>query len=314
MASREAAALDKACDWVLRRLELFDPGSEAGDFTIPRAQQFSELLLSAYCLSRNGPRYGDVVHRIVDWCESKTFNDTYRRRLRSNPDEFVLYSDVHAILAYFGRADAETSAYLQALIDAGALGAFEKVAHRWLDLRLSMSWSGLDHDLPSYPELAAQSIASFRRPIAPFILFPTSEGAYAFTHVLMFIHGFGTSREMLVDPEVATQWASALRQLMVVSARDRHWDLLAESILCHDCIESAPSGLAEDGLALLLERQGADGNFLGPEGTLGASLDQAANPSFMSYEEAEFRFTYHTTLVAIMLLVHRLGRRGGALR
>ena len=59
---------------------------------------------------------------------------------------------------------------------------------------------------------------------------------------------------------------------------------------------------------------GADGNFLGPEATLGASLDQAANPSFMSYEEAEFRFTYHTTLVAIMLLVHRLGRRGGALR
>lgn len=306
-AELESEAFGKACSWVLERLESFNPGTLPCDFSIPRAQQFSELLLSAYCVYQNAPDYIDYADRVSKWCSSVDFNQLFSSRLRDHPDELVLYCDVYSILLSFGFHDLETRTFLMNLLEAGIAGSFEKLPHRWLDLRLSLEWSRLPHQMRDFDYYVDASIAgSVSRPIQPFLLFPNCDSAYAFTHVFLFIYGFGTEVFYQPDSSTAEEWSSSLRQLMVISARDRHWDLLAESIMCHDSVSGQSNPTIDLSLGLLLNQQCPEGNFPGPESAIrGAAEVRGELPSASDQVDAEFRFTYHTTLVMIMLLAQR---------
>jgi uncharacterized protein DUF6895 len=296
----------RAIGWVLRNVEEFDPFRHSPVFNTRNGQRLSELALMLHC-HLHCLRFQDAgdVATVVDLLQSVQFRPEFRERVVSSPSEFVLYSDVYAVLAEVGRIDLKQKDLLQRVIDAGFLDAIERVPHRMMDVRLSLDWAGLGHNWPDMQALASSSIVGRGVPSA---LYLDEAACYALTHVVMFSHDFGTRTRSIVIAHNTAGWRVLLSGLLLSAAQKHQWDLLAELVLCWDCLELEHSDVYHRAWAHLTAIQTGTGAIPGPEGALTTAPQIEGNVSTTSLAQREFLHCYHTTLVTIIAGTARANR------
>ncbi len=281
------AMVDRALGWVVSQLEEFDPFRDGRPFEIRHAQKLAELatMMHGY-IGLTGDAGSPEMSRILDLLRSTRRNRELCDRVLRAPGELVLYAILYVVLRARGEDDPAQREILQRAVDAGLLEQSERVVHRQMDVSLHLEWGGFRHDWPSLEELCAASILGK----TPRPLFLDENAVYAITHVIMFLYGFGLRRTGAAASLETEAVRDMLSALLVASCQERHWDLLAELLLCWDCIAFAPTPVYERAWRALLGAQTADGALPGPEAAL---VDgQPVNGCFAHH--------YHTTLVSIL--------------
>jgi uncharacterized protein DUF6895 len=281
------AMVAKALHWVISNLDEFDPFKDGRTFEMRHGQKLAELAMMVHGYAElTGDADGPEVRRILGLLRSAQRSRELCDRLLRAPAELVLYCILYVVLRARGDENPALRRLLQRAIDAGFLDHTERVIHRQMDVGLYLEWGGFDHSWPSPEELYASSLLG--RPASPLLL--DENAVYALTHILMFVYGFGL-RAAATPVAEAEAVRRTLSLLLVAACQEHHWDLLAELLLCWDCVGFALSPIYERSWQALLGEQRADGAIPGPESAL-ADL-QAGQISYFAHH-------YHTTLVSII--------------
>lgn len=289
------AMVERALGWVVSQLDEFDPFRDGRPFEIRHAQKLAELatMLHGY-VGLTGDDESPGVLRILDLVRSARRSRELCDRVLRAPAELVLYAILYGVLRARGEDDPGQREILQRAVDAGLLEQSERVVHRQMDVALHLEWGGFRHDWPSLEELCTASILGQR----PRPLFLDENAVYAITHVVMFLYGFGLRPAGEAAGLRTEEVRGMLASLLVVSCQERHWDLLAELLLCWDCIGFAPAPVSERAWRSLLGAQKEDGAVPGPD----SALIGGESPN------GYFSHHYHTTLVSILAGALRLHR------
>lgn len=269
---------------------------------VRRMQPTAELALALVCCNIHCPtRLGRRGEPILEVLASVRDRPEVTDRLLRSPQALTLFAYVHVALRGAARHRSGDGEVLQTLLDSGYLEQNEHVPFRMMDLRLALEWAGCEPDLPSWNELVEASILAQR------VRVPCGDvsTAYALTHALFFAVAFGTRVIPAPLARRLPNLISTLSGFLVSFTLERDWDLVAELLLCWECLGLAESGLTRQAWAALLEQQRLDGAFPGPEGR---------SPRRGSAEDddprrARFDRQYHTTLATLMALACRARRR-----
>jgi uncharacterized protein DUF6895 len=289
----------KALRWVDSRLDEFDPFKGGRTFEMRHGQKLAELAMMLHGYAElTGDASGPEVRRIVDLLRSAQGNRQLCDRLLRAPAELILYGILYVVLRSRGLDEPALRELLQRTFDAGFLEHSERVVHRQMDVALHLEWGKFEHPWPSLEELYASSVLG--RPTSPLHL--DENAIYALTHVLMFLYGFG-----LRAPAAPAAETEAVRRtlslLLITACQEHHWDLLAELLLCWDCVGFEVTPICERSWQALLAVQQEDGAVPGPESAL---------PDMHAGRIDYFSHHYHTTLVSILAgaLHERRSREG----
>jgi hypothetical protein len=290
---RVDAFIQKAMGWMDVHLEEFDPFSAGQPFEIRLGQRVGEFAILLHSYVALTGRAGDrVTLRMSETLARIQRNPEFAARLIRSPLEFILFAEVYANLRAVGRDDPQAHALIQRVLDAGFLEQTERFPNRMMDIRACLDMGGFASDYPQLPALYERSILAAR--IDPLLL--SQDDLYAITHVLMFLYGFGTRRDYSVPDHSLADLQSLLSGLIVLVAQERHWDLMAELLICWECVGLAPSEISERAWAELEKLQDSDGAIPGPEwaARLHAELSEPAD------RDTYFSHHYHTTLVSVI--------------
>lgn len=293
-------ALASALDWLGVEMWRFDPFTAQGALDFRKGKQLLELATVLACYVR---LTGDAGHPVVArgtaelaaWQSRPAFRDWITRR----PAALSLFLDVYAFLRLLGHDDIEVRALLERVLAARFADHAERVPHRRMDVRLSLEWGRLPVDGPGMGELAADSLIA--RVPSPLLLdeFET----YTLTHLIMFYYRHGTTvdAQPIVSELDDLRWL--LSALLVMACQDCHWDLLAELLLCWDCVGFELGGVQRAAWDAFLDCQHDDGAFPGPD-----SFRSAGDTG----PDADFAANYHTTVVGALACSLRVSREPAA--
>lgn len=309
MSHRTAYArlVARALDWLVGNISEFDPFKDGRAFEIKHGQKVGELaiLLHAYT-TLTGDRDSEQVQKIASLLASVQRKPAFTDRLLRSPVEFVLFAEVYASLRSLGYDNPNQREMIQRVIDARFLDHTERLPHRAMDIVSCLEWGQFRHDFPSLEALYASSILG-RVPMAPFL---DEDALYFLTHVIMFLFGFGIRTDVALPPERTQNLEPLLSALLISCSAEHHWDLLAELLMCWDCIGLGPTFVSEQAWEILLHLQKEDGAIPGPEWA--EKLHQAIEQKQQNQSPAEpsfyFDHHYHTTLVSIIAGSLRLNR------
>ena len=299
------AFVEKAVGWIDAHLDEFDPFKGGQPFEIRLGQRVGELaiLLHAY-LGLTG-RTGDrAAARMAETLERIQCHPEFISRLIRSPLEFILFAEVYANLRAIGRDDPGVHALIQRVLDAGFLEQTERFPNRMMDIRACLDMGGFETDYPSLPDLYDRSILAGR--LDPLLL--SQEDLYAITHVLMFIYGFGTRDDLSVPAGSRDDLECLLSGLLVVAGQEHHWDLMAELLICWECLSLPPSQIPERAWTQLERLQDPDGAIPGPEWAARLSAQLLQPSEATANPESYFSHHYHTTLISLIAACLR-GRR-----
>jgi hypothetical protein len=305
-AKRDALRLlERALTWIDRHLSDFDPFRGKRAFDRNKGQRVGELalLLQAYVML-GGDHQSRRVQRMAALLRSVQHNREFSDRpLRSQVD-FVLVTMVYSALRALGEENLQQREVLERLLRLNYLMHTERLPYRLMEVVCCADWAGLRHSLPSMSSLYGRTILAE----IPCPLYLHDDDIYAITHVLMYFFALGTRTGMALPTGQRTRLNKALSTLMVVACQDHHWDLLAELLLCWDCLENEASVIYERGWKTLLEIQGANGSLPGPEWA--HKLHEATRSKGAASDSDFRRFShyYHTTLVSCVAALARLKR------
>ena len=294
-----------AVEWIVLHLNEFDPFKDGRPFEIKHGQKVGELaiLLQAYA-SLTGNQNSEPVKRIASLLISIQKNPAFTDRLVRSPVEFVLFAEMYAALRSLGHDNLDQREMLQRVIDARFLDHTERLPHRAMDIVSCLEWGGFSHNFPSLESLYANSMLA-RVPNAAFL---DEDAVYFLTHVIMFLYSFGTRKEIGVPFQQTRSLGRVLSTLLIACCREHHWDLVAELLLCWDCIGLAPTFVTRRAWQSLLQIQKEDGALPGPEWA--EELHQSQKVDDAEAEEIYFAHHYHTTLVSIIAGCLQLNRLG----
>lgn len=284
-----------ALGWIVRNLEEFDPFKDGRPFEFKHGQKVGELaiLLHAYA-SLSGDHNSEPVQRILSLLVSIQKNPAFTDRLLRSPKEFILFAEVYASLRSCGHDDLDQRELIQRVIDARFFDHSERLPHRAMDIVSCLEWGDFRHPLPSLESLYDSSILG-RLPNAGFL---DEDAVYFLTHVIMFLYSFGTRTDISVPPDQREGLESLLSNLLIAHCEEHHWDLLAEVLLCWDCIGFPPTFVSARAWEELLKIQRDDGAIPGPEWA--EKLRQSQKIDESGSAEVYFDHHYHTTLVSIV--------------
>jgi hypothetical protein len=288
--------VEEALGWILAHLDLFDPFRGGRPFAIKQGQRVGEIaiLLHAYA-AITGERDSAPVRRIAALLEAVRGNRELGDRLLRSPAEFVLFVEIYAALRSVGRGDPDDRALIQRALDARLPEQLERLPHRMMDIASCLEWGGFDHPWPSLRRLYDASILG----AAPSALLLGEDGMYGITHVVMYLYGFGIRRARIPQGR-RDSLRRLLSMLLVGVSQDRHWDLLAELLLCWEAIGYPATALSDRCWEALLDAQQEDGTIPGPEWARPLYESAARGLDAEGTREAYFAHHYHTTLVAVI--------------
>ncbi len=282
-----------ALDWVAHHLSGFDPFMSRRTYEIRAGQRVGELaiLLKAY-VGLTGDRRSPVVGRVLKLLEAVSHDRTFQDRLARYPGEFILFAQIHACLEYLGIEDSERRAAVQRALDAGYLGHTERLPHRMMDVASCLECGGFDERFATLTELYESSLLS---PV-PCPIHLNEDSIYAITHIIMFLYDFGLRSSLSVPVEDRGSLAECLSALLIAVCHEHHWDLVAELLVCWDCVGLEPDLVYAKAWEALAQVQRCDGAVPGPEWAAKRhqDTDPAGSPGF------DFAHHYHTTLVAVI--------------
>jgi len=297
--------LEQALTWIDRHLSDFDPFRGGRAFETNNGQRVGELalLLQAYVML-TGDRQSRRVQRIAALLKSIQHNREFSDRpLRSQVD-FVLVTLVYSALRAVGEENLRQREVLERLLRLNYVMHTERLPYRLMEVVCCVEWAGLRHSLPSMTSLYGRTILAE----IPCPLYLHDDDIYAITHVLMYFFALGTRTGVALPTRQRKRLNKTLSTLMVMACQDHHWDLLAELLLCWDCLENDASVIYERGWTTLLAIQSNNGSLPGPEWA--QKLHEATRPKGPAPDPDFLRFShyYHTTLVSCVAALARLRR------
>jgi len=290
---RARGALDAALDWVCDHLDDFHL-EEVDGIAVPEGMKgVTELAVmtatyAAHFEAAEEPR----VLKTLQFLRSVQDDTGVGDYLVRSPRHFVVYATLFGALRKLGHEQRDRRNALAMALAERYHAQIERPPHRVMDVRLVLEWCGLEGDLPTLETLAMESIEF--RGASPLYLDDVS--VYDLTHSIMFRCGFGTRPDGLADLPERVGRDELLRTLVLAYVQRRHWDLVAELLLCLICVHRADDETFTSSLEALLSAQAPDGSILGCRGAPGTSEERERE------HDVGFEHTYHTTLVAVMLL------------
>jgi hypothetical protein len=292
--------------WILRHLAEFNPFKDSPLFDMKNGQRVGELaiLLRAYaCIT--GQYHSAFTQPIVELLRQVQHTPAFSDRLMRSSQEFILFAEVYSSLRAVGYEDIPQRQLIQRAIDAGYLNFTERLPHRVMDVAACLERGGFRHPLPSLQQLFRRSLLT---PVpCPMLL--DEDALYFLTHIIMFVFDFGTREDFTVSDAYRAELEPLLSALIVAMCQEHHWDLLAELLLCWDCVALPHQPIYVRGWQSLISVQTKEGAVPGPEWahTLYGELAKTKGPSQPG--RFEFDHHYHTTLVSIIAGALRLKRQ-----
>jgi uncharacterized protein DUF6895 len=191
--------LDRALDWFVSNLELFDPFMRDNAAEPDTSYAKPLLELACFCMLYN--RYAALhrdqrIDRVASFIHSVWRRPEYRERLFRYPEMLLVYGMTWVALERYGLGEPADREVLQRVIDQGYATAVEKLPFRCLDLRCMLDCGGFTHNLPSYASLYRQTLLAK----GPSVLYLTDTDVYAITHTIFYLSDFG-SRSLDVIPQ-----------------------------------------------------------------------------------------------------------------
>jgi hypothetical protein len=305
--SKYLGLVDGALGWIVEHLPDFDPFRGGRSFDLRNGQRVGELalLLQAYVLL-TGNRQNEGIRQIASLLKSVLANREFSDRpLRSQLD-FVLATQVYSALRTVGCEDARQRELLERLLRVNFVMHTERLPYRLMEVVFAVEWAGLSHSLPSMQSIYPVTLLG--RTLCPLHLH--DDDIYAITHVLMYLYALGTRSDNAVPAKQRNELNKTLSCLIVIACQDRHWDLLAELLICWDCLGNETTQIHKRAWRVLLDSQNKDGSIPGPEW---AQHLMNASMSAKGTKEKEFHYFahyYHTTLVGCICGCLRLKRLG----
>ena len=287
----------KAIRWIVLNLDGFDPFKRNEAYDIRDGQRLGELaiLLRAYA-SITGRLHSEEARKIQQRLYSIQQRQDFSDRLLRSPEELVLFVEIYASLKAVGDEPEYSRELIQRVIDAGYPAFTERLPHRVMDLVSCLERGGFQHSLPSLSRLRDVSILA--RVPCPIVL--NEDALYFFTHVIMFLYDFGSQRRPVLSQRFIYRLRPALSSLVVAMCQERHWDLLAEMLLCWDCVGLPHDQFYVKGWNELLNTQDHNGAVPGPEWALQLYQKVKREPDKPLDAESYFAHHYHTTLVSVI--------------
>jgi hypothetical protein len=245
-----------AFDWVLDHLAEFDPYPKDGEPNDLRAKAAAELaLMCASCLRVPELASDHRLKRFVDAMSDVMRRPVFNERIMGSPGEFTLIGGTYSALRACGFEDTAYHAQVQRLVDKGHPLAAERVPYRMLDLRFILDLGEFRHSMPSYSELYRATPLAMELEAA-FIDIPE---AYSVTHTVFFITQFGAGSPDSIPAEElpGVQWLVTM--LLGLYARERHWDLVGELLLCCSFLNWRPPLIYDEAWTAFWAAQQPDG-------------------------------------------------------
>ena len=285
-----------ALNWLSQNVGHFLPPPNETTHTA-RLKPLAEIALMLYCYVRltrdQSNRAVTVLTRLLQRVQR---NAAFSELPVHSPDDFVPICDVYAALRLMGHDCLEQRAILERVVSSGILSQIDRPPQGHMEVRLSAQTAALNVAcLPDGPYPVA---------IPASVLIDDSL-AYALTHTIMFRTDFGERPDRLrADGALADR----LTMLIVRYCRERHYDLLAECLLCWDAVRLEPTTLTKAAWKVLLRGQTNGGAFPAK-----AEAEYRGTPVEASPEADDLRFRrqYHTTIICV--IAGSLRTRNGAI-
>ncbi len=295
----------RAMGWIERHLDEFDPFFYVGGYEMKNGQRLGELGILLRTLTSLDSRHGSPEARqIVRLLQRVQRRRDYADRLMRSPAELILFAEVYASLKAAGIDSPEQHALIQRAIDAGYLQFTERLPHRMMDVVSCLQEGGFRHPLPTLRELLKVSVLA--RVPCPMSL--NEDALYFLTHIIMFITDFGARPARILSRGFSVAVKPALDAMIVDMCQEHHWDLLAELLLCHDCLGLPHDDTYLRGWSDLIGMQRGDGSIPGPEWAMKLHQEVAQPADAPPRENFAFTHYYHTTLVSVIAGCARLKR------
>jgi hypothetical protein len=283
--------VDGAFDWFSDNLDLFDPFKGGTDPDIFLSKPLLELACTCMYYERCTRGHRDTrVCRFVSFVNDVWLRPEYRELMVRHPQLLRMYGMTWIALRQCGAADPSGHELIQRVIEEGYVTAIEEVPFRRLDFRYMLDCGGFRHDFPSYASLYQQTLLAK----APSLLYLTDNDVYSITHTIFYVVDFGSASPEVIPHEqlAAVRWM--VGALLGIYVRLRHWDLVAELLICCRCLRWAPPLVWEAAWDGLMEAQLPDGCVPAPTFSRGRMQQLTGNDERRYYVTQN----YHTTLVA----------------
>ncbi len=257
--------------------------------------------LSIALLSHRESGLGEhpIFPQIVEALTTIRADASLMDRLTRSPQEFAIYLDIYALGRMLGPDDRTLRADLERALAWGIPAQSERLPHREMDVRLSLDWAGLEWSEETWDQLIARSILGR----LPDIAHLDEPNLYAVTHVVLFAHAFGLPGPSPWGIAPSRPVERFLTGALARTMRERHWDLVAEFILCWDLIGLPWTPAYELAWQHLLEQRDDAGAFPGPR-----SDTHGVPPREADDEALYVAHHYHTTLMVVMVCAQRRRR------
>jgi hypothetical protein len=177
-------------------------------------------------------------------------------------------------------------------LEHGYASAVEVVPYRALDFRYMLDCGEIDFKFPSYSEIYKNTLLCKKPPI----IYLTDEDVYAITHTLFYLSDFGARAPEAIPQEELPSVRRLVALLLGVYLRSKNWDLVAEILICCQCLDMRPKVVFETAWGDLMAAQQTDGMVHGPY----FSADKMQQLSGSEQRIYNLKQNYHTTLVSAL--------------
>jgi hypothetical protein len=162
---------------------------------------------------------------------------------------------------------------------------------RLMDLRYSLDAMSISNSLPKMASLFKKTLLAKNPPI----LYLSQFDVYAITHIIFYLSNFGLRKieEMSISQMHYVRWL--IDALMGLFLYQKNWDIVAELLMCYQCLNFYSQPLCSIAWNNLMRTQKKDGSFTGATSPGLTIKDEIKEP--INYE---FRENYHTTIVTLV--------------
>jgi hypothetical protein len=285
----------RALGWIEAHLSHFDPFSQ-GLAPDEQAQTvLAELAWVCYLLRRRREFAHDPrLDRCLDLVESVYRHPHFHEyAFRGDKRFFDRHLQVWIALSSRGVEKLVSRDQLQKMIDAANVTVVELTPYHSLELRYLLEVGRFRHDLPSEADLFRQTFLGGN----PKIVFAMDSDIYSITHTVYYLTDFGARNSPLLSGQERDRTLQLIDLLLGMMIHARQWDLVAELILSHRCLDPTEVPMVRLGWEALLAHQD-------PEGAIGSS---ACSPSKLKElppgkegKRRLFTSCYHQTLVTVL--------------
>jgi hypothetical protein len=299
--------LEHALVWLTFHLSYFhpQPSLRTGKLDPPH-KPFAELVF--LCIEQirllNGCKKHDLglrkhLNEVVAFISELIKTYDFPAIFWNDPEALPAFALLPKFASLVGLPTGRLVTELNSFVTEGYGLAMERLPFRYLDLRYTMDYSGITHNLPDIAQLYTYSIAA-RRPIIPYL---HREDLYAITHTIFYVTDMG---HQPIEETAAASDADHLRWLVQTLMGMMLWeddlDLMGEFLMCARFLSCSWNYIIESSWKRIAKRQRESGVIPGP-----TFNEQDANDlDDKKLSEYEFVHSYHTTLVTILAALHWL--------